>query len=170
MATVKVLVDGVEEEMAVTRQGDALRVARGDDTAVLHLIARDGPAFLLEQEMADGSRRRIRVAGHSSGEARQLWVNGRSFTYQRLRRGDAAAAAAAGSLSASIPAVVSQVLVEPGDVVAEGDKLILLESMKMVIPIQAPHDGRVTAVHCADGDSVPAGEPLVEVEQTDAAS
>jgi biotin carboxyl carrier protein len=42
--------------------------------------------------------------------------------------------------------------------------------MKMVIPIQAPHDGRVTAVHCADGDSVPAGEPLVEVEKADAAS
>jgi len=48
--------------------------------------------------------------------------------------------------------------------VAAGDKLILLESMKMVIPIQAPRDGRVARVLCAPGDSVPAGVPLVELE------
>ena len=45
-----------------------------------------------------------------------------------------------------------------------GDKLILLESMKMVIPIQAPHAGRVGRILCAPGDSVPAGVPLLEIE------
>ena len=69
-----------------------------------------------------------------------------------------------GSLASAIPAVVSQLLVAPGDVVAAGDKLILLESMKMVIPILAPHAGRVSRVHCAPGDSVPAGVALLEIE------
>ena len=54
--------------------------------------------------------------------------------------------------------------VQPGDRVEAGDKLVLLESMKMVIPITAPHDGRVSKVHCRPGDSVPAGAPLLEIE------
>ena len=52
-----------------------------------------------------------------------------------------------------------------GDAVAAGDKLILLESMKMVIPIVAPRAGRVARVLCAVGESVPAGLPLVEMEE-----
>lgn len=51
-----------------------------------------------------------------------------------------------------------------GDTVEAGDKLILLESMKMVIPIHAPHDGRVAKILCAPGDSVAAGVPLLEIE------
>ncbi len=59
---------------------------------------------------------------------------------------------------------MSQILVAVGDLVEPGDKLILLESMKMVIPILAPHGGRVSHIHCAPGDSVPAGVPLLEIE------
>jgi biotin carboxyl carrier protein len=54
-------------------------------------------------------------------------------------------------------------LVKIGDAVAVGDKLILLESMKMVIPIQAPCDSTVTAIHCTPGESVQAGVPLLEL-------
>jgi len=53
--------------------------------------------------------------------------------------------------------------------VAAGDKLILLESMKMVIPIVSPRDGIVARVLCAPGESVPAGVPLVELDDTPAA-
>jgi 3-methylcrotonyl-CoA carboxylase alpha subunit len=70
-----------------------------------------------------------------------------------------------GSLSASIPAVVAEVLVSVGETVAAGDKLILLESMKMVIPIQAPYDGAVTKINCTAGESVQAGVPLIEIEE-----
>ena len=68
------------------------------------------------------------------------------------------------SLAATIPAVVSQILVNEGDSVNEGETLILLESMKMVIPIQAPHDGTVTGIHCTPGEAVEPGVPLLTVE------
>ena len=42
-----------------------------------------------------------------------------------------------------------------------GDRLILLESMKMIIPIVAPADGVVQAIHCVAGDSVAPGVPLI---------
>jgi biotin carboxyl carrier protein len=69
------------------------------------------------------------------------------------------------SLSASIPAVVSEILVKVGQEVKIGDKLILLESMKMILPIQAPRAGFVTAINCVPGQAVQPGIQLVEIEE-----
>lgn len=107
--------------------------------------------------------RLLRFATHKKGDARQLWLNGQTHHYERVQARGGGASAAVGSLSASIPAVVTDVLVAIGDEVSAGQKLILLESMKMVIPIQAPADGTVTAIHCAAGESVQPGVALVEV-------
>ena len=53
-----------------------------------------------------------------------------------------------------------QVLVKPGDSVAADDVLMILESMKMEIPIDAPAAGTVAALHVAEGDSVAEGQVL----------
>jgi biotin carboxyl carrier protein len=120
--------------------------------------------LLLEIHRPDGSVRRVRLVGSRNGDKRQLWIDGRVVSAERVRRRGGGRATTDGSLASTIPAVVSQILVEPGDAVEPGDKLILLESMKMVIPIQAPHAGRVGRILCAPGDSVPAGVPLLEIE------
>lgn len=161
----KATLNGQERELEVTRQGKQLRVHRDGETAELHLLHRDGPSFILEYRRPDGTHRHIRVAAHLEGEKRQLWVNGRTFTYQRIRERGGDAPDVAASLSASIPSVVSEVLVKEGERVTAGDKLILLESMKMVIPLQAPYDGIVKRLDCAAGDSVEPGVPLVEIEE-----
>ena len=165
MAKFKIDLYAEEIEVEVTRQGNMLHVMRDGVTAELQLTHQEGTAFVLEQLHADGIRKRIRAAGHLKGDQRQIWVNGRTFNYQRIRQ-RAGGAAPTGSLSTSIPAVVAQILIHVGDAVAAGDKLLLLESMKMVIPIQAPYAGVVTAVHCAAGDSVEAGVPLLKIEET----
>lgn len=165
MAKIQVSLNGETAELEVLRQGDHLRVMRDGQTTELHILQADAHTFVLEVERLDGSRQCIRAAAHVAGDRRQLWVNGRSFTYERLRQRPAGSSAADSSLAASIPAVVSEILVIVGDEVAAGDKLILLESMKMVIPIQAPYDGVVTAVRCQPGQSVPAGIPLIELEK-----
>ena len=51
-----------------------------------------------------------------------------------------------------------------GDAVEEGDVLVILESMKMEIPVEAESDGRVAELLCAEGDSVKDGQPLVALE------
>ena len=56
---------------------------------------------------------------------------------------------------------VWKVLVAPGDTVVDGDVLLVLESMKMEIPIEAEADGVVTEVHVAEGEPVSDGDPLV---------
>jgi biotin carboxyl carrier protein len=63
-----------------------------------------------------------------------------------------------------MPATVVRVDAAPGDRVRKGDSLIILEAMKMELPVRAPADGIVTAIHCKAGDLVKAGAPLVELE------
>ena len=65
---------------------------------------------------------------------------------------------------APLPANVWQVLVKPGDMVNEGDKLVILEAMKMEIPITAPSSGRVSQMLCAPGKLVTPGQALCLME------
>ncbi len=71
---------------------------------------------------------------------------------------------AAGSTVASMPGTVVKVEVEPGDRVAEGDVLVVLEAMKMELAVAATVSGVVSAVPVAAGDGVEAGTVLVVVE------
>ena len=68
------------------------------------------------------------------------------------------------ALSAPMPATVLAIKVSPGDEVAAGDLLILLEAMKMEMPITAPRAGRVKSLACREGDLVQPGVRLLELE------
>lgn len=61
-------------------------------------------------------------------------------------------------------AVVWKVLVKEGDAVAEGDTVVILESMKMEIPIEAESSGTVTKVHVNEGDAVDDGDVVVTLD------
>jgi len=150
----------------VVRRGDRMFVTFEDGVDVeLQLLSSLNGGFELENGHA-----RIHGAGTVINGHRQLWVNGRNLTYERTRSVHAEhAPPTETTLSATIPSVVLQVLVEPGQSVVAGQKLILLESMKMVMPIVAPCDGVVRCVRCRSGESVDAGVPLAEVDAASAA-
>ena len=64
---------------------------------------------------------------------------------------------------AEMVANVLQVLVGPGDEVAPGGAVVVMESMKMEIPVLAEHGGRVDSVGVSVGDVVQEGDVLVEL-------
>jgi biotin carboxyl carrier protein len=68
------------------------------------------------------------------------------------------------SLSAPMPATVLQVLVAPGRSVKKGETLLILEAMKMELPVRSAADGTVKAVLCREGELVQPGTTLVELE------
>ena len=68
------------------------------------------------------------------------------------------------ALSAPMPATVIRINVKAGDAVKDGDVILLLEAMKMELPIRAPHDAVVKRVNCRAGEMVQPGTPLVDLE------
>jgi biotin carboxyl carrier protein len=119
-----------------------------------------------------GSDRQRTVFVAASGSHRWAFVDGAVFEATISTRGDYRRRPAAHyheSLSAPMPATVVQLVAPPGTTVRKGDVVILLEAMKMELPILAPHDGTVEAVHCRAGDLVQPGVPLVDLEELDEA-
>ena len=68
------------------------------------------------------------------------------------------------ALSPPMSATVVRVAVHPGAKVAPGDTLVVLEAMKMELPIRSPRAATVRAVHCQEGALVQPGTVLVELE------
>jgi biotin carboxyl carrier protein len=73
-----------------------------------------------------------------------------------------AAPAAAGSVevTASVPGKVFKVEASAGQAVKAGDPIIILEAMKMEIPVVAPQDGTVAGINVSVGDAVESGDVL----------
>ena len=57
--------------------------------------------------------------------------------------------------------IVVEILVKPGDVITEGQDVVILESMKMQLPVAANLSGTVSEVKIAAGDFVNEGDPIV---------
>ena len=71
-----------------------------------------------------------------------------------------AAGAGAVKVSASVPGKVLKVVASVGQAVKAGDNIIILESMKMEIPVVAPKDGTVASIDTSEGASVENGDTL----------
>lgn len=68
------------------------------------------------------------------------------------------------TIQADMGANVWKVLVSPGDHVEEDDVFMILEAMKMEIPVMAEDAGTVVAIHVAEGDTISTGQPLIDFE------
>jgi biotin carboxyl carrier protein len=119
-----------------------------------------------------GDRREIVYAARTPA-GRVAFCNGEVFHEGAAKRPDAAGAAShkrpaasagpALPMTAPMPATVTKVLVEPGAAVKKGDTLIILEAMKMELPLRASADGTVAAVHCRAGQLVQPDAVLIDL-------
>jgi len=73
-----------------------------------------------------------------------------------------AAATAVKTVTAPLPGTIKSVAVQPDQPVVTGEKLVVIEAMKMNNVIGAPRDGVIGAIHVTEGRQVAHGELLVE--------
>ncbi|MEZ4519747.1 MAG: biotin/lipoyl-containing protein [Chloroflexota bacterium] len=86
-----------------------------------------------------------------------LEIQDRNERVARPRSGD-------GRVKAPIPGLIARILVAPGEAVAAGQPLIMLEAMKMENEIRAPFDGTLGAVSVKVGETVIRGQVLAELQ------
>jgi len=67
-------------------------------------------------------------------------------------------------IKAHITGVVFQVTTKAGDRVQAGDPVIVLESMKMEIPVEAPRAGAVREIRVQEGQTVQEGDTVAVLE------
>ena len=68
------------------------------------------------------------------------------------------------NVEAHITGTVWKIEVQVGDTVEEGDTVVILESMKMEMPIEAEDEGTVAEIRCEEGQAVSEGDTLVVLE------
>jgi biotin carboxyl carrier protein len=153
-----------------------LQLRSGDDVVSATLespsrVAIDGRTYDVttvdrgEYLVSDGeSRWTIVVAGDRDGRwtfahgaVGQIEITTEGHDGRRRRR------LADDELTAPMPATVVKLLIQPGAVVAKGDTLLVLEAMKMELPIRAPRSGVVDRIFCRVGELVQPGVELLEL-------
>ena len=68
------------------------------------------------------------------------------------------------SVSAHITGTVWKIEVKAGERVEEGSVCVILESMKMEMPVEAPASGKVASIACSEGQAVSEGDVLLTLE------
>jgi biotin carboxyl carrier protein len=68
-------------------------------------------------------------------------------------------------VEAPAPGKILKVYAEAGKPIAEGDRVCVMEALKMELPIVAPAGGTVKALHVVPGQNVEAGDPLAVIEE-----
>ena len=138
-------------------QGWQLELPGASVVASLEMRDADGAGALV----MDGARVRVRVLEH--GDRMTVVRDGRLMDFTVVDRLAPPAEDDAGDarLIAATPARVVSVFVEPGAQVIKGQRLLILEAMKVEMSFTAPRDGVVEAVHVAAGELVQEGTTLV---------
>ncbi len=104
----------------------------------------------------------------SQGETRWVFLDGRVFEFEVQRPGSRRRAASHhGTLTAPMPATVRRINVSPGDRVERGATLIVLEAMKMELPVKAGSAATVESINCREGELVQPGAALIELEEVE---
>jgi acetyl-CoA carboxylase biotin carboxyl carrier protein len=78
--------------------------------------------------------------------------------------GAAEATEVATNITAHITGTVWKIEKQVGDAIAQGDAVVIIESMKMEMPVESPTAGRVAELRCAEGQAVEEGAVLAVVE------
>ena len=177
----------LENELVGLSQTAGFDLSEGDrqidDVLTYALFPQVGLKFL--QHRNDPSVFEPVPTGKSPGQLNEkgeevytVKVEGKSYTVTVADGGDISAIGEIGVHNAESGAVpdspgepvtaplagnVVKVLVEPGQIVAEGESVIILEAMKMETSISAPNAGKIVAVKVQSGDSCAVGDTLVTI-------
>jgi pyruvate carboxylase len=115
-------------------------------------------------QVTSGTKRTTAFA--VAGRETWVFVDGRTFVVSDTADGSPRRARIdeQAALTAPMPATVLKINVAAGQTVKQNDVLMVLEAMKMELPVRSPRDGVVKAIRCEAGELVQPGTMLLELE------
>ncbi|MFC7332910.1 acetyl/propionyl/methylcrotonyl-CoA carboxylase subunit alpha [Rhodocista pekingensis] len=152
---------GGEELVEIVPGGDGMSVSLGDSVHAVRVL---GMADGVASVVLDGIRRAIPAT--RDGQCLLLDLDGATFAFEEApltKTAGRGAGAGGDRVTAPMPGTVVEVAVEPGQAVAKGQKLLVLEAMKMQLELKAPADGTVEEVRARPGEQVAARSLLVKL-------
>ncbi len=147
-----------------TKRGSLVHV----DGAAQRVRALDAHCFV-----TDVGGRAARIRGVAHGDTIHLHINGRACQVDRVdptRAGAVAVGEASGSAIAPMPGVVVNWLMQPGGLVTAGEALLVIESMKLQMTIEAPQSGVLAELPYAEGQTFQRGAVLARVSAVETAA
>ena len=179
-------VDRQTEELSriATEKGIRLAADVIDDVLTYALFPQIGTKFLENRDnpgafepLPDAAAVKPPAASGAATEASvySVRINGKSYTVEVAESGQlssvqpavvaspAPSAASGDAVNAVLAGNIFKVNVQPGDIVEEGQPLIVVEAMKMETAIAAPKAGTITGVFVAEGDAVAVGDQLAAI-------
>jgi biotin carboxyl carrier protein len=135
------------------------------------------------QITVDGRTFEVRLLSDPREEQVQVEVNGKRFTVavqtptaeaETVAKAPVSVAAPSvgeastsliGTVVAPLPGVIKSVLARPGQRVAAGDSLLVIEAMKMDNVIRAPREGIIEIIHVAEGHRIAHGQPMLQYRE-----
>ena len=168
---------GAETGFALwTPVGRLQALRHGEDTYEMRIrtLSRDAHDIVLDDQVIEARRigGRWQVAGNvapetvvKDGQVTVFAQYGLSFEIVDPLDRDSTAAGDAAVIEAPMPGLVKSIEARPGQRVVQGDRLAVLEAMKMEHSLLAARDGIVAEVLVAEGDQVTAGAALVRLEE-----
>lgn len=139
----------------ITLEGRTFDVEVLDDPRQRRLRVRvDGEVFTVEAEAVEASSKQSDVTQSASLEP---------VVPAAPSSPAAEDAGTVGSITAPLPGVIKSIAVRPGQQIAAGDELLVIEAMKMDNIIRATHGGTVRTLYVAEGRQVAHGELLLDL-------
>lgn len=154
------------EEFTVTahREEDAIIVEREGVTHTVHVLAEHSSGESASAAGTATEKRAPRPVAAPSPTPAPSPVAAQPVTTGGAESvGEGVAAAVA-----PMTGVVKELLVSEGETVTEGQRVVMMEAMKMDVYVNAPVGGTVKGVHAKAGDAVNSGATLVTVEKGEA--
>lgn len=131
----------------------------------------DGNTFDVEIVKIEGSMAKIEVNGTSFNveihrEVKQIKtpVLIRAAVKEPQKQIEKKIGGARTALKSPLPGIILQILVQPGDIVIKGQKLYIMEAMKMENEIKAERDGVISTIKVTQGQSVLQDEVIMEMD------
>ncbi|MGV2497332.1 acetyl/propionyl/methylcrotonyl-CoA carboxylase subunit alpha [Pelagerythrobacter aerophilus] len=164
--------DAFDQPLAGFRLNAAPRrsvaLASGGETRLVDLEAAHAGTVSIEDAVPDFGEAETDdgpvVTGYLDGEEIVAFASGTAYRFSLAARGTGHASAADGAIVAPMPGKVIAVDVAEGDTVTAGQRLLVLEAMKMEHALTAPFDGTVTELAASAGAQVQVEAVLAVVE------